>query len=738
MNRLVGRRLALFLLCFFIFIKGWAVGATDNKPVLLPLPAEVKWRDRKWNLPTGYGIQVKGPKDSRIAAAIQRFVARVAQRTKVQGVGDLSKASGPLPPSLFIEVQSVGLPVQSVREDESYTLKVTPEKVVLSAPNPLGILHGLQTLLQLIPAGDGPCMVPCVEIHDRPRFPWRGLMIDACRHWMPPEVIKRNLDAMEEAKLNVFHWHLSENQGFRVECKTYPKLHKMGSNGHYYTQDQVKEIVAYARERGIRVVPEFDVPGHSTAWLVGYPELASAPGPYEVEKKFGVFDPCLNPASEETYRFLDGFIGEMAGLFPDDYFHIGGDEVNGKHWNENPDIQRFMYKQGLKTNDDLQGYFNGRLEKILAKHHRKMVGWDEIFHPGLPKNILVQSWRGADSLAKCAKLGFDGILSNGYYLDLALPVSTHYAMDPLPQALQGEGQALGVPGQGTQSQTGPGPLPESSGLTPEQASHILGGEACMWTELVTPGNVDSRIWPATLAVAERLWSPANVKNVDDFYNRMEVESRRLEEVGLTHRSSYLPMLKTLANGGNVDALQTLADVMEPVKNYQRHKWGNYSSDYPLDRLVDAVRPESETARHFRTSVEIFLKATPNFGDSGVLVKSLETWAKNHKAVEPLLEKSDLLADAQSQSQDLSTSAQVGLEALQHLKSGHSAPSSWVDKSTQALARAWEPKAQLEIAVVPSIYKLVLAAGQLDKLKGSSPEDWNKFLDTQVEAARPKP
>ena len=711
MNRLVWGRLALFLLCFSIFPKEWALAEPADKPVLLPLPAQVKWREGGLNLPSGYGIQVKGPKDSRIGPALKRFMARVAQRTKIQGVDDLSQASGPLPPSLFIEYRKTGLPIQSVREDESYILEVTPEKAVLSADNPLGILHGLQTLLQLIPKNDGRCAIPCVTLHDKPRFPWRGLMIDACRHWMPVEVIQRNLDAMEEAKLNVFHWHLSENQGFRVECKTYPKLHEMGSNGNYYTQEQIKAIVAYARERGIRVVPEFDVPGHSTAWLVGYPELASAPGPYEVEKKFGVFDPCFNPALEETYRFLDGFVGEMTTLFPDDYFHIGGDEVNGKHWNENADIQRFMDKQGLKTNEDLQGYFNSRLEKILAKHHRKMVGWDEIFQPGLPKNIVVHSWRGADSLAQCAKLGFDGILSNGYYLDLAHPASAHYAMDPLP---------------------------EGNDLTPEQASHILGGEACMWTELVSPENVDSRIWPATLAVAERLWSPQSVKDVADFYNRMEVESVRLEEVGLTHRSSYPVMLKALAGDGNMETLKILADVVEPVKDYQRHKWGNYSSDFPLNRLVDAVRPESETARHFRTDVDAYLKSAPDFGDTAVLRSSLEKWSKNHKALGPLLEKSDLLADAFPQSQDLSAAAQVGLEAIQYLKTGKAAPSSWVDKATQSLNRAWEPKAQLEIAVVPSIYKLVLAAGQLDKLPGSSPAEWNKSLDAQVEAARSKP
>ena len=181
--------------------------------------------------------------------------------------------------------------------------------------------------------------MPAISIDDSPRFPWRGLMIDVSRHFIPLDVLKRNLDGMAAVKLNVFHWHLSDNQGFRVESKKFPKLHELGSDGLYYTQDEVRDLIAYARERGIRVVPEFDMPGHSTAWFVGYPELASGPGPYEIERKWGVFDPAMDPTREETYKFLDEFIGEMARLFPDQFFHIGGDEVNGKQWDANPKIQ---------------------------------------------------------------------------------------------------------------------------------------------------------------------------------------------------------------------------------------------------------------------------------------------------------------------------------------------------------------------------------------------------------------
>jgi hexosaminidase len=334
-------------------------------------------------------------------------------------------------------------------------------------------MRGLQTFLQLVEITPQGFAVPTVWIEDKPRFPWRGLMIDSGRHFMPVEVIRRNLDAMSAVKLNVLHWHLSENQGFRVESRRFPKLQGMGSDGLFYTQDQVRGIIAYARDRGIRVVPEFDMPGHSTAWFVGYPELASAPGPYSVERKWGVFDPAMDPTRESTYKFLDEFIGEMAGLFPDQFFHIGGDEVNGKQWDANPRIQRFIRAHGLKDNAGLQAYFNTRVQKLVAKHGKTTEGWDEILRPDLPKSIVIQSWRGQKSLADAAQQGYRGLLSYGYYLDLMYTAASHYAVDPLADA--------------------------AANLSSEDLQRILGGEACMWAEYVSAENVDSRIWPRTAA-----------------------------------------------------------------------------------------------------------------------------------------------------------------------------------------------------------------------------------------------
>ena len=344
--------------------------------------------------------------------------------------------------------------------------------------------------------------VPGVEIQDKPRFKWRGLLIDVGRHFEPVEVIKRQLDGMAAVKLNVLHFHLSEDQGFRVESLKYPKLHELGSDGDYYTQAQLRDIVEYARQRGIRVVPEFDMPGHVTSWVVGYPELASAPGPYTIARGFGVFDPAFDPTRESTYKFIDGFIGEMVKIFPDPYWHIGGDENNGKQWAANPKIQAFMKEKQIKDAHGLQTYFNQRLLAILKKHGKRMMGWDEIFQPGLPKEAVIHSWRGQKALFDAAKAGYDGVLSAGYYIDLLETAARHYAVDPLPA---------------------------NSGLTDAEAAHVLGGEATMWGEWVGPETIDSRMWPRAAAIAERFWSPREVNDVDDMYRRLEKISVELEE-----------------------------------------------------------------------------------------------------------------------------------------------------------------------------------------------------------------
>jgi hexosaminidase len=419
------------------------------------------------------------------------------------------------------------------------------------------------------------------------------------------------------------------------------------------------------------------MPGHSTSWCVGYPELASGPGPYLIERKWGIFDPTLDPTRETTYTFLDGLIGELAALFPDEYFHVGGDEVNGKQWDANPQIAAFKKAQGIKDDADLQLYFNRHLLPIIQKHGKKTIGWDEIFHPDLPNNVVVHSWRGAESLAQAARLGYMSILSNGYYLDFALAPASYYQVDPLAGA--------------------------AANLTPEQASRILGGEACMWSELVTPETVDSRIWPSTAAIAEKFWSPQDVKDVDSTYRRLEVVSRELDWAGVTHHSSYALMLSRLVGMHSPEALEALADVVEPIKHYERGEAREYTSLTPLNRLVDTVRPESEKARIFAGMVD-HLSA---YRDA--IRKQLLTWRDSREELLPLLQKSALLKEDIPLAEDLSAVARVGLEALDYLGAGKPAPQAWVQEQIVLLDLAAKPHAELLLMIVEPVRKLVEAA-----------------------------
>jgi len=521
--------------------------AQDQTPLnLMPYPSSVQTGLGSLKIDSSFRVALTGYSEPRLERAAERFLRTLHRQTALLVAGKPGEAANA---SLVVHTDHASKEIQELGEDESYSLEVTPSGAKLTGATPLGTLHGFQTFLQLVHISPDGFIAPVVTIHDQPRFPWRGLMIDSARHFIPLDVLRRNIDGLEAVKMNVFHWHLSENQGFRVESKKFPKLHELGSDGLYYSQEEIHDLIEYARDRGIRVVPEFDVPGHSTAWFVGYPEYASGGGPYSIERRWGVFDPAFNPTSEKTYKFLDTFFGEMAKLFPDHFFHVGGDEVNGKEWDASSKIQEFKKDHGLKSNEELQSYFNKRLEPIVAKHGKSMVGWDEVLDPTLPKDIVIQSWRGPDGVAAAAKAGFRVLLSNGYYLDLGWSSARHYAVDPL---------------------SGP-----AANLSDEEKSRILGGESCMWAEYVNPENIDSRIWPRNAAIAERLWSPQQLTDPDSLHRRMEAISNRMEWLGLTHKTYYRQMLQRIAGGSATPeefaALNTLASVVEPVKDYTREE-----------------------------------------------------------------------------------------------------------------------------------------------------------------------
>ncbi|MGA8432518.1 MAG: family 20 glycosylhydrolase [Candidatus Sulfotelmatobacter sp.] len=649
---------------------------------LMPVPSSVQLGSGQLIIDSSFSIAVTGDDDVTVKDGIDRFVSQLSRQTGIpfkRGGAENGSAK------LTIHAQHKRESTQKLGEDESYELTVSQTGAELSAPNSLGVLHGLHTFLQLEQPTTAGFAVPVVTIKDSPRFAWRGLMIDVCRHFIPLDVLKRNVDGMAAVKMNVLHLHLSDHEGFRIESKKFPKLQEDGSNGSYYTQAEMREFIAYARDRGIRVLPEFDVPGHSRSWLVGYPELASAPGPYSLVSNV---DPVMDPTQEATYKFLDKFIEEMARLFPDDYFHIGGDEVDGKQWDANPKIQNFIHSHGMKNNQDLQAYFNQRLQKIVSKHHKIMIGWDEVLHPDLPKSIVVQSWRGPQSLAAAAKQGYSSLLSSGYYLDLIWPASRHYAVDPISG--------------------------DAAGLSPEEKSKILGGEACMWAELVTRESIDSRIWPRTGAIAERLWSPAEVQDVGSMYRRLGELSWHLELLGLTHRSEPTEMLHRMLGSDDIGSLRTLANVLEPVKDYTRADAMKRPADssVPLNQLVDAVSPESDVARNFRDLVQTFIKAGYKDQDAERQIRAwLTKWSENDAKLHPELEQSFLLKEVEPLSADLSAVSAAGLAALDYLVKSEASPDAWRVQQASLMTSAKTAKAEMLLMLVDPVEQLLEASGQ---------------------------
>ncbi|ACB74293.1 Beta-N-acetylhexosaminidase [Opitutus terrae PB90-1] len=674
-----------------------SISAAPAPHDLLPAPAQLAFAEGRLPVTAEFSVSLRGHDDARLRAGLSRALRRWEERTGFTFArtpqAEFVLASDTSRAALVVECSAAGSALPTLGEDESYSLEVSPAQAVLRAPNVVGALRGFETLLQLLQRDARGWFVPVVKIQDAPRFPWRGLMIDVCRHWQPMEVLKRNLDGMALVKLNVLHLHLTEDQGFRIESKTHPRLHELGSDGLYFTQDQIREIIAYAAARGIRVVPEFDMPGHATSWAVAYPELASAPGPYVIERGWGIFDPVLDPTNEKVYALLEDFLGEMAALFPDPYLHIGGDENNGKHWNANARIQAFIREHDLKDNEGLHATFNRRVRDILTKHGKKMVGWDEILHPDLPQDAIVHSWRGPTGLAAAAKAGHAAILSNGYYIDLCYSAADHYRNDPLPA---------------------------DTAIPLAEQSRILGGEATMWAEWVSPETIDSRIWPRTAAIAERLWSPRDVNDVADMYRRLAIVSQRLEETGLNHERNRPAMLRRLAGDGasaeDLENLRIFVEAVEPVKGYER---GRYHAEHrqatPLTRVADCARPESNTAREFTVAVDRLLGgARRPDGHSAAALQELReqllAWQAAGLEVADLLTQRALLGrDSAPVAKSLAEASAVGLAALEAIARGDARDPAWRTEQFTVLERAAEPHDAVQLPALGAIRRLVTAA-----------------------------
>jgi hexosaminidase len=691
----------------FLFFCCIAANAQQNTLNLMPVPQQLKVTSGKNRITGKFTVSVNGSAtDTVLFKAVNRAYQLLNRKTGLafsqQYITPADKNDSA---SLIVSAKTEGR--AGVGMDESYSLKVNEKQIVLNAASTIGVLRGLQTIVQLCDKDDSGYYFPCVQIDDSPRFKWRGLMLDVARHFVSYDEIKRNLDAMAAVKMNVLHWHLTDDEGFRVESKVFPLLHEKGSNGDYYTQAQLKDIVKYAAERGIMIVPEFDMPGHAQTWFAGYPELASQPGPYHPGPRMqwqkehpeikipavtsiadiiaNMVAPTFDPTNEKVYEFLDKFIGEMSGIFPAGYMHIGADENNGQAWKLNPKIMDWMKQHQMQSTDDLQRYFVQRVYALMKKHHRTMIGWEEIYNDKLPKDAIVHKWIPSDnSMIKSYGTANDiaqhnpVLISEGFYLDLFLPAYIHY---------------------------------DNASIAAANSPNILGGEAAQWTELADNNNIDGRVWPRAAAIAERLWSPASVTDVDDMYRRMYVLSNELDEQGLNHLTNYERALRRLANGEPIQHLQVLTDVLSQVKGYRklvammmRAPQVSYQTT-SLTSVSDVVLPDPMTKRKFRALVKWYLEKKDKNAEEAIRAY-LQTWKQNDTYLQPLFAGNKRLMEVQDHSKNLSAAAAIGLEALDRMDKG-SVDAGWIQKQSGALAVFEKAHYETELVIIPEIEELVI-------------------------------
>lgn len=666
----------LFYFISFFAIAGFSQSSELN---LMPWPQEVELGNSTFEIKPDFTIVVLQETTKRIDIATTKFIERLSGRTGVFFENGFAFSANELNnPSVEISYKRAGK--LEINEDESYQLQVSSAKISIEAATDIGVIYALETLLQLVDNNEISYFFPEVIINDSPRFTWRGLMIDVARHFHPVDVLKRNLDAMASVKMNVFHWHLTDDQGFRIESKTHPKLHQLGSDGLYYTQEQIKEVVQYASDRGIRVVPEVDVPGHATAILAAYPEIGSKDTIYSIERFSGIFDPTLDPTNEKTYEILGDLFGEMAPLFPDKYFHIGGDENEGKHWDESAHIQAFKKEHNLESNHDLQTFMNIRLEEILAKHGKSVMGWEEIMTDKMPTSALIHSWKGANegltgsSLFTAAKNGYNTVLSNGYYIDLLQPVIEHYLVDPLPK---------------------------NNNLSEIEKARILGGEATMWSELVTKTTIDSRLWPRTAAIAERFWSSQEITDISSMYKRLDVVSFRLEELGITHIRNRDVILRNITNNQNIEALIALTKVYEPIKIYTRNAGGTeYKTYSPFTLFADACTADASDGIIFKALVNNFI-STKNENSKAEIVSLLKKWASNYSQFSQIEKGSPILKNIEPLSKNLSEISTTLLSILDSTKLNKSD----YEKFNQQLLQIEKPVVDVELIISKDLKNL---------------------------------
>ncbi len=519
--------------------------APKGKVSIIPIPVEVKELPDSFLLDRQTVLVAATPEEQQTAALFNAWLKELTgYELRITDKGDRN--------AIILHTGT-----DSSAAKEGYTLKVGRDHVAINGNDGSGTFYGTQTLIQLLPVEKAEALyIPAVEITDYPRFGYRGLHLDVCRHFFPVDFVKKYIDLLAMHKLNTFHWHLTDDQGWRIEIKKYPRLQEVASKrkesmvGHYndqkfdgkpyggfYTQEEVKDVVQYAAERHVTVIPEIEMPGHALAALAAYPHLGCTGGPYEVGTKWGVYDDIFCAGNDSVFLFLQDVLDEVLPLFPGTYIHIGGDEAPKTQWEKCPKCRQRMKAEGLKDAHALQSYFIQRIEKYLNSKGRRIIGWDEILEGGLAPDATVMSWRGTEGGIAAAKQKHDVIMTPGNYVYL-----DHYQS-------QGKNEPVAIGGFTPVSEVySYEPIPEE--LSKEEATYIKGAQGNVWTEYMTnTAHVEYMVYPRATALSEVVWSPAGKRNYDDFVDRLKLHFKRLDLKKVNYAKHVLEIRGTVESNG---------------------------------------------------------------------------------------------------------------------------------------------------------------------------------------------
>ncbi|MFB6341717.1 beta-N-acetylhexosaminidase [Saccharicrinis sp. FJH62] len=667
-------KLVLLLIC--------AIFSVSAQNTIVPLPEKIETQDGFLVLNRDLPVAIKGKANDQMLQAVDRLKSGLTYRTRIT-FDKKPVINQPVSSGFMLEAKESSRLIPGM--DESYTIMVDTLGVKISAATSVGVLHAVETVLQLVQKNDSVWIIPAVKITDKPMLSYRGLLLDPARRFLSVDALKTTIDAMAAVKLNVLHLHLSDDQGWRIESKRYPSLQIMASDGNYYTQTQISDLVKYASNRGIIIIPEVDIPGHATAILTAKPTLASADTTYVLDRSFGVHKPVLNPAKDETYTFLTNLFREIDSLFPGPYIHIGGDEVEYDNWKNNPEIDAFREQKGLKDFPALQGYFVKRMTDSIKPMGKTVIGWEEVARDGLDKEVIIQCWKSKGLAYSYAKQGLKTILSNGYYLDVFNSLKDHYNNDPLPKDVN---------------------------FKPDQRQNYLGAEACLWGELVDERILGFRLWPRMAMLADRFWSTEK-RDRRSLAAATEAINLQLMEHNLNQVGAPYSILYEIAGSKDIAPLIELRGLVTPVRGYYRHGSGYNNTLTPLNTFADAADTDPANLDLFYNALREFIIAGSSDSNFDLVAGKLFEWEEYYEKNKAYFQQNSRLKELEPLAKNLSATARIANEAMEYIVRGKVPKDIWLANAKKVMEEAKKPVTGVQLTVVDQLEKILIFSKEHD-------------------------